>query len=168
MKFPDPILSLTKLDFLLLSYNPMITVPSGISRLTNLRTLGLAGISMKVCPPEIGTLNKLTWLSLADNWLADDAATAADDGFPPQMDRLTNLTDLKIFGMNLKRVPPFITRLPQEIAVDLTHNQIWLYMGFDPIVFNRKPKILAPQVTYIQWMFGWVGGFLPSWNLFKR
>lgn len=161
-QFPESVLTLTKLEFLMLSRNPIKTVPDGISRLTYLHTLGLAYIGMKVCPAAIGALTQLTWLSVADNWLTIDKANEARDGFPIEFNRLTRLTTLKLFNMDLERIPPFVFALPQKIEVDISHNQIWTKDGY----FIKEARVV--KLTYIQWTFQWISSFLPNWNLFRR
>jgi len=153
--FPQGVLTMTQLDKLFLQNNSIGVIPAKINQLSNLSVLNLANTSLFDCPSEIGALTKLTWLSLADNTFVDPNSSPAGSfvnflescgfyrvdmqGFPSDLDQLTNLVTLRIDGMGLDRLPSFIFRLPRLPFISADRNNF----TYDPSAIALKHAILS-------------------------
>ena len=120
---PSEITKLTNLIGLDLSDNRLTSLPPEINRLTNLTSLNVSANRLMSLPSEINRLTNLTSLDVSANRLTS---------LPSEINGLTNLTSLNLRNNQLKGSPPEITRLTNLTNLDLSFNEL---------------KSLPPEVT---------------------
>ena len=112
---PSEITKLTNLIKLDLSDNRLTSLPPQINRLTNLTSLNVSANRLTTLPSEITRLTNLTSLDVSANRLTS---------LPSEINRLTNLTSLNLRNNQLKGSPPEITRLTNLTNLDLSFNEL--------------------------------------------
>ena len=112
---PTEITRLTNLTDLDLSSNQLTTLPVEITQLTNLTSLNLSGNRLTTLPVEITQLTKLTSLDLSYNQLTS---------LPTELTQLTNLTSLSLRRNQLASLATEITRLTNLTSLNLSVNQL--------------------------------------------
>jgi Leucine-rich repeat (LRR) protein len=87
-------------------------VPSWITRLTELRWLGIGDLLLTEIPPSLAELRHLTTLDASENRLTELPSWLAD---------LPRLDHLYLTGNRFERLPEVIGRIPQLVVLDV-HN----------------------------------------------
>ena len=95
--------------------NKIITLPSEIGLLSNLRELYLSNNQITTLPPEIGQLSNLQVLSLSYNRITT---------LPPEIGQLNQLQELWLYNNRITTLPPEIGQLSQLRKLFLDNNQI--------------------------------------------
>lgn len=90
-----------------------LSIPDKLSQIKNLRSLGLANLSIQEVPEFIGEMTKLEFLNLSNNWLKE---------LPQNIAQLKNLTQLFLEHNLLENLPPNIIQLRKLTELDLTFN----------------------------------------------
>ncbi len=99
IKFPEPVLALTALQKLDLSFNRIAEIPEEISVLKKLKELNLGFTGMKLLPESIGELESLEKLKLEFNKIQE---------LPKSIGKLKYLKTLNLNNNNLKNIPASI------------------------------------------------------------
>ena len=110
---PSSIGSLTNLIYLPLDYNQLTDLPSSIESLTNLRSLSLSVNQFTSLPSSIGSLTNLQTLYVGNNQLTS---------LPSSIESLTNLQDLYLYNNQLTSLPSSIGSLTNLQNLDLYNN----------------------------------------------
>ena len=98
-KFPDWILELNNLEYLMVRGCEMGSIPSEIKKLQKLNTLRIENCELKSLPPELKEMNSLKYLSLSDTKI-----NFIDTHFPPLNLEVLNITMTHIDANELERI----------------------------------------------------------------
>ena len=104
-----------RLSSLFIHCNPLSSIPSEISRFTNLTLLQLRSDTPGTIPPVIGQLTNLTTL---------DVRSANLKKLPSEIGQLTNLKRLYLDENQLSELPPEIGELKDLIELTLDYNPL--------------------------------------------
>ena len=133
--FPKPILKLTTLQRLDLSYNKISKIPEGISSLKKLKVLKLFFNNITTLPKSIGRLESLEELDLHSNRI---------ENLPKSITNLKALKILELTNNNLKLLPDGIENLKSLENVSLFSNDI----TFLPESLGRLPSLKYLNIAH--------------------
>ncbi|XP_078697542.1 uncharacterized protein LOC144925429 [Branchiostoma floridae x Branchiostoma belcheri] len=112
---PLEVWTLTQLEWLDLSSNPLQTLPAEIGQLTNIKHLHLSNCELRTLPPDVWRLTQLEWLNLSSNPLQT---------LPAKIGQLTNIEHLDLSKCELRTLPSEVGRLTQLEMLDLRSNPL--------------------------------------------
>lgn len=115
VSLPDEIATLTELKELYLVENRIQTLPSTFGALKNIRVLGLASNKFETFPNELTSLESLEVLDLSGNGLSV---------IPPTIARLQNLRFLVLQGNMIKNFPDEFFQLKKLERIYITGNPL--------------------------------------------
>ena len=120
-RFPGFVCSLTELRRLVLQGHPRLTaVPAGILSLKKLEHLVLRSCSLSSLPKQLGELSGLTALKLIGN--KNLGTVPEGEAFPAALGKLQSLRDLYLCHCGLRAVPAFVGVLKLLEVLDLSFN----------------------------------------------
>ena len=112
---PELIVSLPKLEKLIIRHCGLTYLPPEIKRLSNLKKLVVPENRLEEIPPELGELKKLENLMLYKNNLHD---------LPVELFSLSNLIWLDVYYNDLKYISPDIVKLQNLEILYLSYNKL--------------------------------------------
>lgn len=134
---PAEVLSLSKLQVLVVSGNDGLSIGSDISSLLSLRIFQAVGCNMTTVPDQLYQLPCLEELNLSKNQLSNvdslvqcTQLVRCDISFnqilalPEQLDSLKNIQLLNIMHNNISLLPPTIGSLPKLTALLIQDNDL--------------------------------------------
>ena len=121
-RFPESLLALTNLTALGLNFLFRIeAIPGGISNLKKLRMLSKLRLRPSLAARELGALSQVDLLDVS--WNAALGAAPDDVAFPPELNGMTSLRDLRLQACGLRRVPAFVRELSSLEEIWLNQNE---------------------------------------------